>query len=98
MLARILTPAERIALQDSGQPAQWLAGRWAAKEAVAKALGCGLAGCPPQEVEVLPDGQGRPRVRLMGTAAETLRQLGGHEILVSISHDGGYALAYAAAQ
>ena len=98
LLTRILTPAERTALQDAGQPAQWLAGRWAAKEAVAKALGCGLAGCPRQEVEVLPGSEGRRCVRLMGTAAQSLRQLGGREVLVSISHDGGYALAYAAVQ
>lgn len=93
-LRRILTPAEQAALRQAGQPLQWLAGRWAAKEAVAKALGCGLQGCPPQDVEILPDERGKPCVRLTGKARQAA---GDRQVEVSISHDGDYALAYAVA-
>lgn len=73
------------------------AGRWAAKEAVAKALGCGIgASCALNEVEILNDAvSGAPRVELHGAAAATLARGGGGRILISISHERTYAMATA---
>ena len=58
--------------------AEFLAGRWAAKEALSKALGCGISGeYLFSEVEILPDEKGAPRVAgLCGTAKETADRLG----------------------
>lgn len=72
--------------------AQFLAGRFAAKEAVAKALG------PPfgwLEVAILSEAGGRPMVGLSGRAALAAEGL---EVLVSISHSEHYASAFAIAQ
>lgn len=92
---RVFTPAEREVLARQPRPDCWAAGRFAAKEAVAKALGCGLAGCPPGDVEILPDGAGAPRARLLGRTA------GRHEgvrLWVSISHHRTDAVAQAVAE
>lgn len=92
---RIYTAAERECLAAQARPGSWAAGRFAAKEAVSKALGCGLAGCPPGEVEILPDGRGAPRVRLLG---ETARRYGDIRLWVSISHHKTDAMAQAVAE
>lgn len=77
---RILTEAER-AHADS---AVFVAGRWAAKEAIAKAMGCSLSW---QDVEVLPSANGAPVVRW--------RNGWSRRIHVSISHERSVALAVA---
>ena len=63
LVGKILTPAE-VAVYESlpdGRALTFLAGRWAAKEAFAKAMGTGIvAGCGFQDLEVLADGRGRP--------------------------------------
>ena len=92
---RILTEKERALFFDSPKPGEFAAGRWAAKEAVAKALGGGLSLCPPDETEILPDALGRPCAALSGSALERMEALGGKRIALSISHDGEYALAFA---
>ena len=77
----------------------YYAGRWAAKEAVAKALGTGFG---PEcawldlHIENLPSGQ--PVVVLTGTAAATAARLGIRAIHISISHDVHYAVAQAIAE
>lgn len=73
---------------------QTLAGNFAAKEAVAKALGTGFAGCSPIEIEILRDSKGKPYVNLYGSALEVLNSLGG-KIFVSISHNKANAVAFA---
>lgn len=77
---RILTEAER-AHADS---AVFVAGRWAAKEAIAKAMGCSLSW---QDVEVLPGANGAPVVRW--------RNGWSRRIHLSISHERSVALAVA---
>jgi len=69
--------------------AQSLAGRFAAKEAVAKALGRSLRW---HDVEVLPDASGKPGVHLSGSACEAA---GGGSVLVSITHTRTVAAATA---
>lgn len=71
---------------------QTLAGRFAAKEALAKALGA-PAGLRWDDCEVLSDETGRPSLVVTGTVAERVEELGVSRLHVSISHDAGVALA-----
>jgi holo-[acyl-carrier protein] synthase len=75
-----------------------LAVRWAAKEATAKALGCGIGAVRFSEIEVVCDGCGKPELYLHGEAARLATQLGLHRFAVSLSHAGGCALATVVAQ
>ena len=71
------------------------AGRWAAKEALAKALGCGFgAGCSWEDLEISNNECGRPVMHLSGNALQTFEQLGGKTIHLSISHEKNYAMAF----
>jgi len=79
--------------------AERLAGRWAAKEAVAKALGTGFAsGIGLQDIETLVGPSGAPTVVLHRAAAQRLQTVGGSQVLLSIAHDGGMAVAFALIQ
>jgi holo-[acyl-carrier protein] synthase len=80
-----------------------LAARFAAKEAVSKALGVGMRVMSPlgvkfQEVETLRDPLGKPIVVLSGRAAERAQQLGLKEWAISLSHEREYAIAFVVAQ
>ena len=88
---RTFTAAEREYCLSGGIPVQRFAGRFAAKEAVAKSLGSALSW---HDVEILPDENGKPVVRLLNAAAEIAA---GRRIMVSISHCHTYAVAYAVA-
>lgn len=73
-----------------------LAGRFAAKEAVMKALGTGWrGGMKWTDIETLPDELGKPVVHLHGEAAQLAATQGIQQILMSISHAGDYAIASA---
>ena len=76
----------------SGGRAQSLAGRWAVKESVLKALGVGMA-LPFTDIEVRSDDLGRPVLDLTGVAAARASDLGIEQWSVSISHDGEYVIA-----
>lgn len=89
-LTRVYSPAEQEAILRRG--AEAAAGYFAAKEAVAKALGTGFAGFGMADVEILADERGRPTVCLHGGAAALA---GGGRVHLSVSHDGGMALAFA---
>lgn len=71
---------------------QTLAGRFAAKEALAKALGA-PAGLRWSDCEVLTDETGRPSLVIAGTVADRADELGVSRLHVSISHDAGVAVA-----
>ena len=89
-LARVYTPREREACRGR---AESLAARFAAKEAVLKALGCGLDnGISWQDVEILGRGT-EPRVCLHRAASARAREIGIQEWAVSLSHDQGMAIA-----
>ncbi|MEW5762051.1 MAG: holo-ACP synthase [Bacillota bacterium] len=96
-LDRIFTPGEREYCLARPDPYPSLAGRFAAKEAVLKALGAGLAGCGWQDVEVLPGPGGTPLVHLHGGAAALARARGVTEVVVSVAHEKEYAVAFAVA-
>ena len=96
-VARILTPVERGEYRASGQPQRLLAKRFAAKEAVAKALGTGIGrGVSWQDIEVGHDEAGAPRVMLTGGAARVAAQRGGERIELSIADEQDYVVAFAA--
>lgn len=97
LLPRLFTPDERGMAPGPRADAQYYAGRFAAKEAVLKALGTGLRSGCWHDVEVGRDGLGRPVVRLRGGLAERARALGVGRVLVSISHTRHYAVASAIA-
>lgn len=95
-LTRVFTSAERAHCLDSRTPAERLAGRFAAKEAVLKVLGTGWrAGIGWTDVETLPDALGRPVVTLHGVAAELAAGAEIAQIVISISHSGGFVIASA---
>lgn len=77
---------------------QHFSGRWAAKEAILKALGTGwIAGIAWTDVEVVNERGGRPTVQLHGGAARIAEEKGIQRIEVSISHCKSYATAFALA-
>lgn len=94
---RIYTQAEREYIQGRGAGgAQSAAAMYAAKEAAAKALGTGFAaGVAPWNIEVTHGENGAPAIRLHDGAEERLRQMGGREIRLSLSHEGNTAIAFA---
>ncbi len=67
------------------------AGNFAAKEAVAKALGCGFAGIAPREIEVLREASGLPFVVLHGKAKKRAEELGVDRVRISITDTADYA-------
>jgi holo-[acyl-carrier protein] synthase len=71
-----------------------LAARFAAKEAVMKALGTGARGLAWREIEVLPNHRGKPLVYLHGRAAERARRIGLAGLDISMSHSRDYAVAF----
>lgn len=97
-LDRIYTPAEQEYCVNCKTPGLRLAGRFAAKEAVLKALGTGWrGGIEFRDIETLPDPLGKPLVTLHRKTADLARTLGIDHVLVSISHAGEYAVASAIA-
>lgn len=78
--------------------AESLAGRFAAKEAVSKALGTGIRRLRWRDIEVLPDRRGRPTVYLYGKAAARAQQMGVAWLSVSITHTDELAIAFVIAR
>ncbi len=96
---RVFTPREIELAGMRRKREVFFAGRWAAKEAVAKALGTGIGGqCNWLDIEVTPDERARPVVTLHGRGAATAAALGVHRIHVSISHEISIATAVAVAE
>jgi len=97
-IQRVYTPHEIQYCQARKESTQHFAGRWAAKEAVLKALGTGwVRGISWRDVEVRTETSGRPSILLRGGARAVCDQLGITEVLISISHCRSHATAYALA-
>ncbi|WLD57444.1 holo-ACP synthase [Salinispirillum sp. LH 10-3-1] len=95
MAQRILTPAEQALLRDHSDPARFLAKRWAAKEAAAKALGTGIRGAVNFHCfEVQNDDLGKPELTCSAGAAERLANLGGASCWLTLSDEEEYAVAF----
>lgn len=93
-LERIYTNAE---LDQCGKRTESLAGRFAAKEAAVKALGCGIGDVSWKEIEILGDEQNAPVLRLYGMAEQKAKELGLTTWSVSISHSQSHSVAFVVA-
>ncbi len=91
-LNRIYTARE---LSENNGNVESLAGRFAAKEAVAKALGCGIGDVSWQEVEIVRNEAGAPELVLYGMANSRSREMGLVSWSISLSHTKYHAVAIA---
>jgi len=96
-LQRVLTPAEReLAAARKGRLAEFAAGRFAAKEAIVKAIGCGIGKQVGfQDMEIVPDALGKPECRLSDGARARTGLAPTARIHISITHSETMAAAYA---
>lgn len=80
----------------NGRPER-LAGRFAVKEAVGKALGTGIGDVNWTDIEVVCDGRGKPELVLHNQAGELAARLGLHQWSISLSHTETHAIGFAVA-
>jgi holo-[acyl-carrier protein] synthase len=94
LLQRFFHPDEiTFALASGKNASQTLAARFAAKEAFGKALGTGLADMKLAEITVINNNNGKPELKLLGTAQQALEKSGAHRVHISLSHERENALA-----
>ena len=93
--ARVLTPYEMQQFKQSAHPSAYLAKRFAAKEAAAKALGTGIGhGISWQHMQIENDAMGAPILVLTGPATARQQQLGSCHAHISIADEVDQALAF----
>lgn len=95
-LDRIFTSREQARFAEKGSPVNTLASRFAAKEAVLKAIGCGIGPAALKEVEVIETPGKQPTVRLHGCALKEAEKRLINAIALSIAHEPPFACACAA--
>jgi len=96
---RVLAASELEEYRAASDKARFLAKRFAAKEAAAKALGTGFAGgLSLRHIAVTHDENGRPLLQFVGYAAQLAHRLGIGEAFVSVADERDYALAYVTLQ
>ncbi|MFO0958903.1 MAG: holo-ACP synthase [Isosphaeraceae bacterium] len=97
-LRRVFTDREIHYCQARKHAIEHFAGRWAAKEAILKALGTGWGrGIAGTDLEVRSDAGGPPKVRVRGAARDVAVARGVSDVMISIAHCRTYATAYAMA-
>lgn len=98
-LARYFSPEEQAYIQTKGKGApQTMAGIYAAKEALVKALGCGIVSADLSLIGVTHDSYGKPSYVLQGEYARLAEDKRVSSFYLSITHDGGMAAAVCAAE
>ena len=97
-LQRIFTEREIASLLEKKNMIPSMAARFAAKEAVSKALGCGIGAIGWRDIEIFAAPGGKPVVSLSGKAAAWAEEHGIEVVHISMSHDGLYAAATAVAE
>jgi holo-[acyl-carrier protein] synthase len=98
-ISRVYTEHEIDYCASRKAATQHYAGRWAAKEAVLKALGTGWRrGISWRDIEISNNASGGPIVALRGGARDVLQRSGIRQMHVTISHCRTYAVAYAVAE
>ena len=97
MLHRLFTPGEQSRCNRNQDPLPHLAARFAAKEAVMKALGSGMSAMAFTDIEVTSDAGGAPGIRLSGRARQVADRRGVATVHVSLTHTGDLAQAHAVA-
>jgi holo-[acyl-carrier protein] synthase len=93
MRERLFTDDERAYCEQRRDPAERYAARFAAKEAVLKALGEGLGACALRDIEVVPLPSGAPKLRLHHSAAALAAEHGVDGWLISLTHTASLAQA-----
>lgn len=93
LLEKVFSKNEIDYAYSHANPWQRLAARFAAKEALAKALGVGLLELEPSSAELLNEKNGKPYFKLNGRSRELATMRGLRNISVSISHEKTYAVA-----
>lgn len=93
LVDRVFRAEERIYAAQAVDPTARFAARFAAKEATLKSLGLGLGAMALSDIEVVKHDDGRPELRLHGTAVETAAAAGAHRFLLTISHTDHLAQA-----
>lgn len=94
---RLFSDAERAYAAQRRDPTERLAARFAAKEAVMKAMGVGLGAFSLRDVEVIRMPSGAPAVRLTGKAAKVAEERGVSQWRLTLTHTGHFAQAVAVA-
>ena len=89
-LKKIYTDQEILYCKDRGPQ---LASRFAAKEAMMKALGTGIRGIPWKSIEVTRERRKAPKILLHGAAKKKAKELKIHNIALSLSHSKKFAVA-----
>ncbi|OOB77851.1 MAG: 4'-phosphopantetheinyl transferase [Epulopiscium sp. Nele67-Bin002] len=97
-LDKIFTDYERSYFKQRNFNAQSIAGIFAAKEAVSKALGTGFRGIRMNEIEIRHTEYGKPLINLYGSAKELASLLCVNNMQISISHCKLYAVAFVIAE
>lgn len=92
---RVFTDKELKEIASKHKQVESLAGLFAAKEAVSKALGTGFRNFGPRDIEIITDKLGKPGVILKCEARVLAHRLGVESIHLTISHCKAYAVAYA---
>ena len=93
---RILMPQELEYFSRTNNPVRFLAMRFAAKEAIAKALGTGFAhGIWVRDVGFVPDRRGKPEVLFSSRGDAVRRRLGAGDGYVSLTDEAGLVVAFA---
>ena len=95
---RIFSELELTVFADRTEESGLLARQFAAKEAVSKALGTGMKGIGFRDITVIRNEAGAPLVELSDHAASRASEIGVENILISISDERDYAIAYAVAE
>ena len=96
LVERFFHPEEIATIRDrGGSAALSLAARFAAKEAFGKAIGTGLAGINLRDIQVINNHNGRPEMRLYGSALSRLEAFGGRAVHISLTHESDNAIAVA---
>lgn len=94
-IEKIYTENEIEYLKSRNFRPEYLAGRFAAKEAISKALGTGIFQYSMKEIEIDRNVNGKPVVILRGKAKQIAQKFGDYKVHISISHSRENAVAYA---
>lgn len=92
---RILTDAEYADFRETAHPVHFLAKRFAAKEATAKAMGTGFRnGLSLRHIGVVHDAIGKPQLQFSGVAADFLQHNSINSVHISLADEKDYAIAF----
>ena len=95
-LGRFFAPEEQEYIENKGKgAARTMAGIFAAKEALVKALGTGFGPLAPADVEITHDASGAPAYLINEKTRSALQARGAQSAFLSVTHDGDYAMATA---